>query len=313
MKREAFIIVGDALGAYGFPPPHPFSRRRLPAFWERAKAKGLHEKVLVLEPKVATREEIERHHERCYVDLVVERSQTGEGYLDQGDTPAFRGCFEAAACVVGSTLEGVRRIVAGEQKRGFIPIAGLHHARWNTAAGFCIFNDVSVAIRALREVHGIRRVAYVDIDAHHGDGVFYDFEGDPELCFADIHQDGRTLYPGTGFEWETGKGEAEGTKLNLPVPPGADDEVFFDAWAQVEAFVENARPELILLQCGADSVAGDPITLLRFSPEAHALAARRLRDVAERLGHGRVLALGGGGYDLENLAAAWTAVLEALI
>jgi acetoin utilization protein AcuC len=263
-------------------------------------------------PRQATREEIEYFHEPAYVDEVIRLSERGSGLLDAGDTPAFPGVYEAAAFVVGGTLEALAAIVAGPARRAFVPIGGLHHAARDRAAGFCVFNDCAVAIEAARRVHGLRRVAYVDIDAHHGDGVFYAFEQDPDLAFADLHEDGRFLYPGTGSRSETGRGPAAGTKLNVPMPPGADDAAFMKAWAEVESLLDAARPELVLLQCGADSLAGDPITHLRYSAEAHAHAAARLAVLADRHASGRVLAMGGGGYNRANLARAWTRVVEEL-
>jgi acetoin utilization protein AcuC len=260
----------------------------------------------------ATRAELEYFHTPGYIDRVIELSQRGSGFLDAGDTPAFFGVYEAAANVVGGTLEALAAIVAGPVRRAFIPIGGLHHATRDGAAGFCVFNDCGVAIEAARKLYGIRRVAYVDIDAHHGDGVFYAFETDPELKFVDLHEDGRFLYPGTGSRSETGRGSAVGTKLNIPLPPGADDEVFLEAWQEAERYLEAAEPELILLQCGADSLGGDPITHLRLTAEAHAHAAKRLAVLADRYASGRVLGMGGGGYNRANLAAAWTRVVEEL-
>jgi acetoin utilization protein AcuC len=169
-----------------------------------------------------------------------------------------------------------------------------------------------VAIETLLQRHALQRIAYVDIDAHHGDGVFYGFESDPAVLIADIHEDGRYLYPGTGSATETGTGVASGSKLNLPVPPAANDAEFYRQWRRVEAFLRDTRPEFIILQCGADSLAGDPITHLAFTEEAHATAAESVCRIAEEMGHGRVLALGGGGYDRRNLARAWTRVVEAL-
>jgi acetoin utilization protein AcuC len=160
---------------------------------------------------------------------------------------------------------------------------------------------------------GLRLNAYVDIDAHHGDGMFYAFEDDPDLVFADIHEDGRHLYPGTGAATETGRGPATGTKLNLPLPPGAGDDEFFAAWEQVETFLRSSPTEFILFQCGADSLAGDPITHLRYTEAAHAHAAHRLCMVADAQGHGRVLGLGGGGYNRRNLARAWTGVVRSFL
>jgi acetoin utilization protein AcuC len=243
---------------------------------------------------------------------VIGQSATGSGFLDLGDTPAFPGVYEAAAYVVGSVLDAIDQVMAGECRHAFVPIAGLHHARRDSAAGFCVFNDCGVAIETLRSVYGLRRVAYVDIDAHHGDGVFYAFESDPELVFVDLHEDGRYLYPGTGAADETGTGAAQGRKRNLPMPMQAGDDDFFAAWDKAEAFVDAHAPEFILLQCGADSIAGDPITHLQYTTAAHAHAAQRLCVLAERHCQGRLLALGGGGYNRDNLAKAWTAVLSEL-
>jgi len=162
-------------------------------------------------------------------------------------------------------------------------------------------------------VHGFRRIAYVDIDAHHGDGVFYGFEDDPRVIIADIHEDGRYLYPGTGAASETGKGKGKGSKLNIPMLPGADDAAFLASWKVVEAFIAGHTPQFIIFQCGADSLAGDPITHLAYSPASHRYAAERLCSLADNLCEGRLLALGGGGYRLENLSTSWCAVVETML
>jgi acetoin utilization protein AcuC len=276
-------------------------------------AANLRDRLQHLEPVTATREELATFHTPAYLDLVAQRSVTGQGFLDAGDTPAFRGVYEAASNVVGATLVAVDAVMSGRARRGFIPIAGLHHAARNTAAGFCVFNDIGVAIELLRSRWGVTRIAYVDIDAHHGDGVFYAFESDPELFIADIHEDGRTLYPGTGASDETGKGAAVGTKLNLPLPAGATDAEFRPAWERIEAFLAAHPPEFILFQCGADSLEGDPITHLRWSEEAHAHAATRLVLLAEQYCNGRLVGMGGGGYNRRNLARAWTRVVQAFV
>jgi len=307
------VVVGERLARYGFGEGHPFGPDRHGAFLREFDARGFSKRARMLEPRDATPDELLSFHTPQYVSFVRERSATGQGYLDGGDTPAFRGVFEAAACVVGATLNATQAIMSGEARRGFVPIAGLHHAARDRAAGFCVFNDCGVAIEQLRKSYGLKRIAYVDIDAHHGDGVYYAFEDDADVIFADIHEDGRYLYPGTGRSDETGKGAAAGTKLNIPVPPGADDAFFGTVWPQVIAHLERFAPEFIILQCGADSLDGDPITHLRFSPAAHGGAARDLAQLADRLGHGRVLALGGGGYNRANIAQAWTAVVESLL
>lgn len=275
--------------------------------------RGLRGQVRLLEPVQATSDDLLLFHTADYVQYVRERSEQGGGALDAGDTPAYRGVYEAAACVVGASLVATDWILADTQRRAFVPIAGLHHAARDHAAGFCVFNDCGVVIEALRQRRDIKRIAYVDIDAHHGDGVFYAFEDDPDLIFADIHESGKSLYPGTGDASETGKGAATGTKLNIPLSAGADDAEFLRVWPRVLKHVQGFKPEFLMLQCGADSVAGDPLTHLRYSPAVHARAARDLAALADDLGHGRVLALGGGGYDRGNLAAAWTGVVAALL
>jgi len=312
MTASAILVTGPEIAAYGFPDGHPFGADRHAAFLTELERSPAAARVDRRRARAATREELQSFHTPDYLDRVAALSRLGRGLLDQGDTPAYPGVYEAAAAVVGGTLVALEAIVTGDLPRAFIPIGGLHHARRDAAAGFCVFNDCGVAIEIARRRYGLERIAYVDIDAHHGDGVFYAFESDPDLIFADMHEDGRYLYPGTGAREETGKGDALGTKLNVPMPPGAGDDAFLAAWEEVEAFVAAGEPELILLQCGADSLAGDPITHLQYTAEAHAHATVRLRQLADRHCAGRVLAMGGGGYNRDNLATAWTRVVEAL-
>ena len=312
-NSDVCVYVGEALAAYGFGEGHPFGPDRMHRFWDRMLESGLDKQVKVCAPAVAGEAEILRFHGREYLSRVKQQSISGKGYLDCGDTPAFKGVYEAAATVVGTTLAALDAVMSGRCRHAFVPIAGLHHATRNEAAGFCVFNDCGVVIETLRQCYGIRRVAYVDIDAHHGDGVFYSFDEDPELIFVDFHEDGRYLYPGTGRSEETGRGEAVGTKLNIPMPPNADDEAFLELWESAEMFLGRAEPEFILFQCGADSLNGDPITHLKYSSAAHRHAAVRLKHLADRQCDGRLLVFGGGGYNRTNLAEAWTAVVSALL
>jgi acetoin utilization protein AcuC len=306
------VIADEAIGRYGFPNGHPFGPDRLDAFLAEFRARGLAARCQSLPSRRATEEELLRFHTPEYIDKVRERSLAGQGALDAGDTPAWRGCFEAASQVVGATLAAAEALLAGRARRAFVPIGGLHHAVRGCAAGFCIFNDCGVLIETLRAA-GVARVAYVDIDAHHGDGVFYPFESDPYVVFADLHEDGQYLYPGTGHAGECGTGEAEGTKLNLPLPPAADDAAFDSRWPLVMRHLEKFQPGFIILQCGVDSLGGDPLAHLRLSGAGHARAARELAAFADRLGHGRLLALGGGGYDRGNIASGWNGVVESLL
>jgi acetoin utilization protein AcuC len=313
MMSKQVGVCNDRLQArYGFGDGHPFGHDRFEVFWREACDREIDKRTLPIPARTATRQELEAFHTRAYLDFVVQRGQQG-GYLDGGDTPALPEIFEAASLVAGATLNAVSGVIAKQYQRAFIPIAGLHHAGREHAAGFCVLNDVGVAIEYLRREHGLKRIAYIDIDAHHGDGVFYAYEGDPDLLFADVHEDGRFLYPGTGRVDECGTGAAAGTKLNIPMPPGAGDAEFKGAWDQIENFLHRLQPQFVLFQCGADSIGGDPITHLRYTPAAHAFAAKRLCVLADKFCDGHIVGLGGGGYNRRNLALAWTGVVEAFL
>jgi acetoin utilization protein AcuC len=306
-----YVYRGDALANYGFGDEHPFGMDRHAAFQAELAEADLGAAIQYVEPRRASVDDIALFHTPEYIELVSKRSKEGTGFLDDGDTPAYPGIFDKASDVVGTTLAAVDAIMAGESKRAFVPIAGLHHAGRGHAAGFCVFNDCGVAVEHLRKNHGLQRIAYVDIDAHHGDGVFYSFEDDPDLIIADIHEDGRFLYPGTGHADETGIGKAKGTKLNIPMAPGAGDAEFDLAWEKVREYIDDAAPEFVIFQCGADSLEGDPITHLNYSEEAHAKAACDLCELADRHCGGRIIGTGGGGYNLGNLARAWTRVVKS--
>jgi len=308
------LARGDELLRYSFPGGHPLNRRRLESFYELYD-KSIDELRCIVEivrPVSASSEDLTLFHTREYVTFVEKMSVKGTGYLDYGDTPAFEGCYEAASYVVGTTLKLVRSVLSGGCRAGFNPMGGLHHAMRDRAGGFCIFNDVGVAIEYLLRQGESFRVAYVDIDAQHGDGVYYEFEENPRVLYVDIHQDGRTLYPGTGFRHERGRGEAEGKKLNIPLPPGSGDEQFRRSLDEGVGFLEAEDFDFLILQCGADGLENDPITALRYSPAAHAYAAERLRRLAEEKCGGRIVALGGGGYEPRNVARAWLEVVRAL-
>ncbi|TDJ48472.1 MAG: acetoin utilization protein AcuC [Gammaproteobacteria bacterium] len=311
--RKVLVLKGDNMAAYGFGDGHPFGPDRHDVFHAELERSGIAAQVELRSAGPASAGDLGAFHTPDYLAFVTERCQLGSGFLDAGDTPARAGLDAAAAAVVGASIEAMEAVMAGQVRRAFVPIAGLHHAGRAHAAGFCVYNDCGIVIELLRSRHGLRRIAYVDIDAHHGDGVFYGFEHDPDLLFADIHEDGRSLYPGTGHAHESGAGAAAGTKLNIPLAPGAGDAEFRIAWERIETYLEAGEPEFIILQCGADSIGGDPITHLQLTPDAHEYAAGRLCGIADRCCDGRLIGLGGGGYNRENLALAWTAVVRALV
>jgi len=313
MGDAVLVYRGEEIASYGFGDSHPFGMDRHAAFHLELADAGLDDGIDYAAPGRASVDDLLLFHTANYIDKVSRMSVEGKGYLDDGDTPAMPGIFDAASSVVGATLAAVDAIMQGRAKRAFVPIAGLHHAGRDHAAGFCVFNDCGVAAEYLRKKYKLQRIAYVDIDAHHGDGMFYAFEDDKDLIFADIHEDGRHLYPGTGAAEETGKGRARGTKLNIPMPAGATDADFRRVWARVEAYIEHAKPEFILFQCGADSLEGDPITNLCYTEQAHAEAAASLCTLADKHCGGKIIGTGGGGYNRHNLARAWTRVVQSFV
>jgi acetoin utilization protein AcuC len=318
MCCSTVVLFGEELAKYGFGESHPMSSDRIYAFWSKFQTENLDksDQIVIEGPSLADEKVILTFHDANYIDLVKKASKHGIGFLDSGDTPSFKGVFEASSYVVGSTLKALDLVIRKKNgvEHAFNPIGGLHHAKRNSASGFCVFNDIGIAIMEAREKYDIKRIVYVDIDAHHGDGVYYEFEDDPFLFFADIHEDGRFLYPGTGSELETGLGNAEGTKLNIPIAPNSTDDDFISAFNKVEKFINDiAKPELIILQCGADSLNGDPITHLRYTANAHRYAADSLHRLAHYHCNGRIVALGGGGYNRANIADAWTTIVKSFV
>ena len=314
VDSKILVVKDDNIASYGFGDDHPFGPDRHGAFHRYLAGSGVASLAhLAASEYIAVRADIERFHTSEYIDRVIAQCQLGKGFLDAGDTPAIQGLYESSLAVVGASLFAVEEILSERFTRAFVPIAGLHHARRNSAGGFCVFNDIGVVIETLRQTHGINRIAYVDIDAHHGDGVYYSYERDPDLIFVDVHEDGHFLYPGTGFAEEIGIGPAAGTKKNISLKPGDGDVEFQEEWSHIETFLDDSAPDFFILQCGADSLLGDPITNLGLSEKSHYLAAKSLTALAEKHAQGRIVAFGGGGYNRDNIGRAWTQVVKAFV
>ena len=311
MTCKTGVGEGKELLLYTFPSPHPFTNERAQAFWRELRTENLG--VERFRPEKAGMDLLKLFHSDEHIRFVSLASQLGYGALDQGDTPAFKGVFEAAQYTVGSTVAAVSMVMNGKLLHAFNPVGGLHHARRDASAGFCVFNDIGVSIELLRKEFHARRILYVDIDVHHGDGVYYSYESDPDLFIFDIHEDGRYLYPGTGSADETGEGKARGTKVNVPLPPGSGDAPVSAQLPRLEEFARKAKLDFIILQCGADGLRGDPIAGLNYTPTTHRMVASLLHKMSHEMCSGRMVALGGGGYDPENCASAWTAVVESML
>jgi acetoin utilization protein AcuC len=294
---------------YEFGLGHPFTERSRRLAVSLLLASGFFApdgegRTLRAECPTATREELLRFHSAEYLDELAEVSASGERrFLDAGDTPSFPGCFDAAARIAGATIEAGRAVLARPELHALQPSGGLHHAAPGRASGFCILNDVACAIADALAV-GTARVAYVDLDVHHGDGVMYGFYEEGRVLDLDVHQDGHTLWPGTGDVSESGRGDGVGLKVNVPLSPGSGDRALLrtvDALflPRLRAF----RPQLIVLQTGVDGCRGDPLAALEYSVAGYRVAVRLVHDVAHELG-ASLLETGGGGYVAANVSRA---------
>ena len=303
-SRPLAVVWDERFLDYAFGPDHPFTERSrgLAVRLLRSTVGPGNDRVSWsdrVEP--APRPLLETFHRPAYLDFVAAASQAdAPSSLDGGDTPGFRGCFEAAARLVAGT-DRATEIALEEGRPAFQPGGGLHHARPDRASGFCIFNDLAVAIG--RAVRAGKRVAYVDLDAHHGDGVMYGFYDSGQVLDIDFHEDGRMLFPGTGFPSETGRGDGAGLKVNIPLLPGAGDACLLPIFHRVvPSLVRSFRPDLLVVQHGTDGHVGDQLAHLQYTPTAYAEIDRVLAERARELTAGRVVITGGGGYRAESVS-----------
>lgn len=280
-----------------------------------ARALGVLEQAQILAPVPATDEELRMVHSEDYISAVkrARRGYVGHG-LGTPDNPVFPRMHEASALVAGGSLLGANEILSGRVRRAVNIAGGLHHAMRHRASGFCIYNDCALAIRRLLD-GGVSRVAYVDIDAHHGDGVQEAFIDEPRVLTISLHQDPETLFPGTGYSTEIGSAGAEGSAVNVPLPPGTGDSEWLRAFhAVVPALLRAFQPEVLVTQHGADTHAEDPLANLALSVDGQRAAHQALAVCAETTAQGRWLALGGGGYSLFRVVPrSWTHLLASVL
>ena len=307
----ALVIVDDIAKAYDFGPLHPLRRERVLLTYENAEDLGLvalpH--VTTVPARTATDDEILAVHDHDFVDNVkgldsgdVEPRAGFEFGLGTSDNPIFRGMHPASAAVCGASITAAESVAAGSALHSFNPAGGLHHARRREASGFCIYNDPAAAIARVLEMNPDWRVMYLDVDVHHGDGVQWIFYDDPRVLTLSLHQSGRFLYPGTGFESEIGDGPAQGTSANLPLLPSTGNDDYL--WALERLLFElgdSFRPDLLVTQLGADTHHGDPLANLGLTMAAYPAMARMIHDAAHRFCSGRWVATGGGGYQAETV------------
>ncbi|GLY04733.1 MULTISPECIES: acetoin utilization protein AcuC [Actinoplanes] len=315
MADDATAVVWDsALLDYDM-GDHPLDPVRVELTMVLARELGVLDRpgIQMITPRPASEIDLTRVHREDYLEAVrlapIDPFFTGWG-LNTPDNPVFEGMHEASARICGATIAAAEAVWTGAARRAVNVSGGLHHAMPARAAGFCVYNDPAVAIAWLLE-HGAERVAYVDVDVHHGDGVQTAFWNDPRVLTVSLHESPLALFPGTGFADETGGPKAEGTAVNVPLPPDTGDAGWLRAFhAIVPSVVRAFAPEIIVSQCGADAHLLDPLADLRLSVDGQRAAYIAIRQLADEVCDGRWVATGGGGYALvEVVPRAWTHLL----
>ena len=317
MEAVGLVVVDDIAKSYDFGPSHPLRPARVLLTYENIRTLGFTQRGNVVEvpSDPATMQQVLAVHDEDFVETVkgidegtVPASAGLEYGLGTGDDPIFKGMHAASMAVCGASIRAAELVVSGEVAHSFNPAGGLHHARRREASGFCIYNDPAAAIARLLELHPDWRVMYVDVDVHHGDGVQWIFYDDPRVLTVSLHQSGRYLYPGTGFEDEIGGPNAMGTAANLPLLPyTSGDDYLWALEALVPPLAEAFAPAVIVTQLGADTHWGDPLANLGLTMPAYPPMAALLHRIAHDHADGRWVATGGGGYQAETVVPkVWT-------
>lgn len=309
------LINPETLLQYDFGDYHPFKIYRLGLAYGLIEAYDLvdAENITVHTPRMATDPEAMGFHTQGYLEcLRLASAGTWTPHLfahglASSDNPVFPGVYDWAMSVAGASIRCAEEIIAGRSDRAFNLTGGLHHAMPSRASGFCHINDGVLAIQALTRAG--KRVAYVDIDAHHGDGVEHAFYSRSDVLTISIHQTGRTIFPGTGFVNDIGEGEGRGYAVNIPLSPGAGDDAYQQAFDElVLPLLRTFQPDVLVTQLGSDAVLGDIVANLRLSLRGFERCLQQFRAVELPW-----IALGGGGYDVANVVRAWTMAWATLL
>lgn len=315
------MVHDRALETYGFGDDHPFNPLRIRLTLELCEASGLFEGHEFVASEPAGEEDLLTAHSLTYVRLVQEAGRGAAAAAElmrygigTSDNPVVPQVHEAGSLVVGAVLKACRGVMEGELDHALCISGGLHHALRSAASGFCFYNDAAVAISRLKQEYPGIRVAYVDTDAHHGDGVQWAFYDDPEVLTVSMHESGRHLFPGTGGTNEKGRGAGRGYSVNVPLEPFTDDESWIQCFEAVVPEVLRAfRPDLILSQNGCDGHKLDPLTHLSATTRLYEHVPSRVHDLAHELCGGKWVATGGGGYDIWRVVPrAWAALWAAV-
>ncbi|WP_434448161.1 acetoin utilization protein AcuC [Lentzea sp. E54] len=316
MGKPAAVVWDRSFLGYDLGGDHPLNPVRLDLTVRLATALGVLDDVELRASEPAGDEEIELVHKPGYLSAVRAAPTAGwdVGHgLGTADNPVFERMHEASALVVGGSLVAARAIASGEADRAVNIAGGLHHAMPDSAAGFCVYNDCAVAIEWLLR-SGVERIAYVDVDVHHGDGVQTAFWDDPRVLTISLHQHPMSLWPGTGWAGEVGGAGAEGSAVNVPLPAGTRDGAWLRAFhATVPSLLKAFRPQVLVTQCGVDTHKEDPLADLSLSVDGHRAIYQAFRELVNEHGY-KWLALGGGGYELLRVVPrSWTHLLATVL
>lgn len=305
--KSAFIYT-EKFGSYIYGVAHPMKPVRLKLAYELMEALGALNapSSKIIEARKASEDELKLFHTSEYVKVLKEANTglipvgaAGHG-LGYGDNPVFKGVYDWSLYSTGASIQAAEVVLSGNAGIAFNIAGGLHHAMPGRASGFCYINDAAVAIKHL--VNEGKRVAYVDIDAHHGDGVEYAFYETDKALTISLHEDGQWLFPGTGQVTDIGIRQGRGYSVNLPFPPGTGDEMFVAGFKEiVPVFIDAFRPDILVTQLGVDSFATDPLTHLNLTTTGFEETIKIFKSFNLPW-----VALGGGGYNLSNVARAWT-------
>lgn len=313
MRNRVALIDTKPFWEFDYGPTHPLKIWRLKLTQELQKHCGLLEFVEIVEPRSASEEEVLVFHEPDYLEVLAYAdggvwmpifSRYGIG---TGDCPLMEGIYTASMLAAGSSAQAAESVRQGKVNIAFNMAGGLHHAMHNYASGFCYINDPVIAIHKLFQ--SFQRIAYIDIDAHHGDGVQVAFYRDPKVLTISLHENGRYLFPGTGFESEMGEGDGFGFCLNVPFLPHAGDDVYLLVLEEVVfPALEAFKPQAIVTQLGADALHDDPITHWNLTTQSYLRALQGFKEMNLPW-----VALGGGGYNIANVCRGWTLALAVMV
>ena len=308
------ITYHEKLKQYDLGPGHPFRGDRFENARKLFEEKGIFKNpdVAILRPKPAKKEDLLLVHEESYVNHIFELAEQGKPY--DIETPVSPSILEAALLIVGGSMLVTEMVYRGELKRGISLGGGLHHAGKNYGGGFCLFNDVAIAAQHARQRLHAKRILIVDYDVHFGNGTSDIFYSDPQVLFISLHQDPRTIYPGTGFVEQVGRGAGEGFNVNVPLPPGTTDSLYLKAVREIVVpLAREFKPEIILANGGSDPHFADSLGSLALSVQGFFKLARLLAELSEELCSGRLAMMIGSGYNPEVLPSCWYALVAGAL